>query len=105
MPEIVQSLLAGYGLIIILVAIVLEGFGIPAPGQSLLVAGALLSANGELDIHLLLITSWLAVLTGSMLGYMIGRLGGGKLLFRLPLNASRIERMEVFCPGLGVKAL
>jgi len=101
MPEIVQSLLVEYGLIIILVAIALEGFGIPAPGQSLLVAGALLSAHGDIDIRLLLATSWLAALTGSMLGYMIGRLGGRKLLLRLPLNASRIERMELFCQRYG----
>jgi len=101
MPEIVQSLLVEYGLIIILVAIVLEGFGIPAPGQSLLVAGALLSAHGDIDIRLLLVTSWLAALAGSMLGYMIGRLGGRKLLLRLPVNASRIERMELFCQSYG----
>ncbi len=48
MPEIVQTLLAEYGLIIILVVITLEGFGIPVPGQSLLVAGAILSARGIL---------------------------------------------------------
>lgn len=101
MPEIVQSLLAEYGLIIILTAIALEGFGIPVPGQSLLVAGALLAANGEFDIRLLLITSWFAALAGSMFGYMIGRLGGRKLLLRLPLNAYRIERMEIFCQRYG----
>jgi len=100
-PEIVQSLLAEYGLIIILVAIALEGVGIPVPGQSLLVAGALLSANGELDIRLLLVTSWIAALAGSMFGYMIGRIGGRKLLLRLPINTSRIERMEVFCQRYG----
>jgi len=56
-PEIVQSLLAEYGLVIILVAIALEGIGIPAPGQSLLVAGALLSAHGDFDIRLFLASS------------------------------------------------
>ncbi len=101
MPEIVQSLMTEYGLIIILAAIVLEGFGIPAPGQSLLVAGALLSASSEFDIRLFLVLSWFAALAGSMLGYMIGRLGGRKLLLRLPLNPSRIERMEGFCQRYG----
>jgi len=75
--------------------------GIPAPGQSLLIAGALLSASGKFDIRLLLVSSWFAALAGSMLGYMIGRIGGRKLLLRLPLNPSRIERMEGFCQRYG----
>ncbi len=101
MPEIVQSLLTEYGLIIILFAIALEGFGIPAPGQSLLVAGGLLSAAGEFDISLFLFLSWLATFAGSIIGYIAGRLGGRKLLLRLPLNPSRIERMEGFCKRYG----
>ncbi len=105
MPEIVQTLLTEYGLIIILAAITLEGFGIPAPGQSLLVAGALLSASGQFDIRLFLLLTWFAALAGSMIGYMIGRLGGRKLLFRLPLNPSRIERMEDFCQRYGAPLL
>jgi len=99
--DIVQTLLAEYGLIIILAAIALEGLGIPAPGQSLLVAGALLSAQGDFDIRLFLVLAWVAALAGSMLGYSIGRLGGRKLLLRLPLNPSRIERMEAFCQRYG----
>lgn len=102
MPEIVQTLLAEYGLIIILAAITLEGFGIPTPGQSLLVAGALLSASGEFDIRLFLLSASFAALAGSMLGYLIGRVGGRKLLLRLPLNPYRIERMEGFCQRYGV---
>jgi len=101
-PEFVQTLLAEYGLIIILAAITIEGFGIPAPGQSLLVAGAILSASGEFDIRLFLLLSWFAALAGSMLGYMAGRIGGRKLLLRLPLNRSRIERMEAFCQRYGM---
>lgn len=101
MPEIVQTLLAEYGLIIILAAIALEGVGIPTPSQSLLVAGALLSAHGEYDIRLFLVSCWAAALAGSVLGYMVGRLGGRKLLLRLPLDPSRIERMETFCQRYG----
>jgi len=100
-PEIVQSLLEEYGLIIILAAIVLDGLGIPAPGQSLLVAGAVLSARGDFDIRLFLMLSWIAALTGSMLGYTIGRVGGRKLLIRLPINPSRVRRMETFCQRYG----
>jgi len=109
--EIVQSLLAAannyepvlaeYGLLVILAAITIEGFGIPAPGQSLLIAGALLSTRGEFDIRLLLFSAWFAASAGSALGYIIGRLGGRKLLLRLPLSPSRLERMDSFCRRYG----
>jgi len=105
--EIVQSLLTAannyepvlveYGLLVIIASIAIEGFGIPAPGQSLLIAGALLSTRGEFDIRLLLVSAWFAATAGSMLGYIIGRLGGRKLLLRLPLSPSRLERMDTFC--------
>ncbi len=111
MSEIVQSLLSAidnyepmlveYGLIIIFVAITVEGFGIPAPGQSLLIAGALLSTRGQFDIRLLLLSAWVAALAGSTLGYIVGRVGGSKLLLRLPLSPSRLERMESFCQRYG----
>ena len=111
MSEIVQSLLtaasnyepviAQYGLLVILAAIAIEGFGIPAPGQSLLIAGALLGSRGDFDIRLLLISAWFAASAGSTLGYFIGRLGGRKLLLRLPLSVPRLERMDIFCQRHG----
>jgi len=97
-----EPLLIKYGLIIIFAAIMAEGFGIPTPGQSLLIVGALLSTRGEFDISLLLVSAWFAAVIGNMLGYLIGRVGGRKLLLRLPLNASRLERMDTFCQRHGV---
>ncbi|GMR21178.1 MAG: DedA family protein [Gammaproteobacteria bacterium] len=96
-----EPVLAEYGLLIILASIAIEGFGIPAPGQSLLIAGALLSTRGEFDIRLLLLSAWFAASAGSALGYIIGRLGGRKLLLRLPLSPSRLERMDAFCQRHG----
>ena len=110
-PEIIQSLMTAannyepilveYGLLLIFAVITIEGFGIPAPGQSLLIAGALLSSRGQFDISLLLASSWFAAITGSTLGYVIGRAGGRKLLLRLPLSPSRLERMETLCQRYG----
>lgn len=112
MSEFIQSLLTAannyepvlvqYGLAIILTAIVIEGVGIPVPGQSLLIAGALLSTRGDFNISLLLLLASLAAIAGSALGYAIGRAGGRKLLLRLPLRPSRLEHMENFCQRYGV---
>ncbi len=97
-----EPLLVKYGLIIIFAAIMAEGFGIPTPGQSLLIAGALLSTRGEFDISLLLVSAWFAAVIGNMLGYLIGRAGGRRLLLRLPLNTARLERMNAFCQRHGI---
>jgi len=96
-----EPVLAEYGLVIILAAIAIEGFGIPVPGQSLFIAGALLSTRGEFDIRVLLVSAWFAAVAGSTLGYIVGRVGGRKLLLRLPFSSSRLERMEAFCQRYG----
>ncbi len=97
-----EPMLVKYGMVIIFAAILAEGFGIPTPGQSLLIVGALLSTRGEFDIRLLLMSAWFAAVIGNTLGYFIGRIGGRKLLLRLPLNPSRLERMDIFCQRHGM---
>jgi len=97
-----EPVLAEYGLLVIFAVIAIDSLGIPSPGQSLLIAGALLSTRGQFDIRLLLISAWIATVAGSALGYTIGRAGGRKLLLRLPISPSRLERMETFCQRYGV---
>ncbi len=96
-----EPVLLEYGLPVILVAIAIEGVGIPVPGQSLLITGALLSTRGEFDIRLLLLSAWFAALAGTTLGYIIGRIGGRKLLHRLPLRTARLKRMQALCQRYG----
>jgi membrane protein DedA with SNARE-associated domain len=115
MPEITQHflsdvsrfepLLLHYGLVIIMAGVAVEGFGIPAPGQTLLVAGAVLASRGKFDITLLLVSTWLATIIGNLIGYYLGRLGGRKLLARLPVDAVRFERMERLCERHGSKLI
>lgn len=115
MPEITQHflsevsrfepLLLHYGLVIIMAGVAVEGFGIPAPGQTLLVAGAILASRGKFDITLLLVSAWFATVTGNLIGYYLGRLGGRRLLARLPVDPVRFERMERLCERHGSKLI
>jgi membrane protein DedA with SNARE-associated domain len=98
-----EPLLLHYGVVIIMAAVAVEGFGIPAPGQTLLVVGAVLAARGKLDITLLLVSSWFATVIGNLIGYYLGRLGGRRLLGRLPVDPDRFERMERLCERHGNK--
>ena len=100
-----EPLLLHYGLVIIMAAVAVEGFGIPAPGQTLLVVGAVLAAGGKFDITLLLVSAWFATVIGNLIGYYLGRLGGRKLLGRLPVNPVRFERMERLCNRHGSKLI
>jgi len=100
-----EPLLLHYGLVIIMAGVAVEGFGIPAPGQTLLVAGAVLASRGKFDITLLLVSAWFATVTGNLIGYYLGRLGGRKLLARLPVDPVRFERMERLCERHGSKLI
>ena len=100
-----EPLLLHYGLVIIMAGVAVEGFGIPAPGQTLLVAGAVLASRGKFDITLLLVSTWFATIIGNLIGYYLGRLGGRKLLARLPVDAVRFERMERLCERHGSKLI
>ena len=71
-----------YGLIFALVAA--EYLGIPAPGETALIVGALLAAaTHRLDIGLVILTAAVAAFLGSNIGFAIGYFGGSRVLLRL----------------------
>jgi membrane protein DedA with SNARE-associated domain len=100
-----EPLLLHYGVVVIMAAVAVEGFGIPAPGQTLLVVGAVLAARGKFDITELLAGAWFATVIGNLVGYYLGRLGGRRLLERLPVNQAHFERMERLCKRHGGKLI
>lgn len=93
--EKVQPWLERYGYGAVFGAVGVEGFGLPAPGQTLLIASAVTAATEEtFNIRLLLLTAFLAAVLGSSIGYVIGHRGGRALLQRLRVNEQRLELME-----------
>ncbi|HOW77106.1 MAG TPA: DedA family protein [Candidatus Competibacteraceae bacterium] len=91
----VEPWLDRYGYGAVFAAVGVEGFGIPAPGQTLLIAGAVTAAT-QTDFHigLLLLTAFLAAILGSSLGYLIGRRGGRVLLHRFQVDERHWQRVE-----------
>lgn len=96
-----EPVLQKYGVVIIITAVGVEGFGIPSPGQALLITAAILSARENTGIYTIILAAWFAAVGGSTIGYVIGRVGGRKLLQRLPVSAKRLERMETICHRYG----
>src|ERR1051325_9442881 len=64
-----EPLLQRYGYAAGAVAVLAEGVGIPTPGQTLLMAGALEAARGQLNIAWLLFLVTAATIVGNSVGY------------------------------------
>lgn len=89
-----KPLLQRYGYSAVAVAVLGEGVGIPTPGQTLLLAGALEAARGQLNIAWILFLAIAAAIIGNSMGYAIGRWGGRAVLKKLKVNAARQQRFE-----------
>ena len=96
-----QPLVQRYGYAGVAGAVSVEGFGVPAPGQTLLMAGALEAAHGKLNLMLLLTLAVIAAVLGNSLGYVIGRHGGRPLLRRLHVNAAHEAKLTALFDRFG----
>lgn len=90
----VQPLLARYGYGAAFIAVMVEGIGIPTPGQTLLMASALEAAAGKMNIGLLLVLVFTAATLGNSIGYAIGRWGGRAVLARFKVNRERQQYFD-----------
>jgi membrane protein DedA with SNARE-associated domain len=97
----VMPLLEHYGYAGIFVAVLVEGFGIPSPGQTLLILGALLAAQAKLNIVTVVAVAWCATVIGNVIGYAIGRRAGRRLLLAIGVGSQRIARVEDFVRRYG----
>lgn len=59
-----------------------ESTGVPLPGETALIAAALLSRDGELQIELVVGVAAAAAIVGDNLGYLLGRRFGRRLMTR-----------------------
>jgi membrane-associated protein len=59
-----------------------ESMGIPSPGETAIVTGAVLASQGDLSIELVILIAIAGAIIGDNIGFLIGRHGGRKLLER-----------------------
>jgi len=94
----VEDYIRDYGYLAVAGGMVLENFGLPVPGEMLLIGGAIAAAHGSLDITLLLVLTWVAAVIGQMIGWSIGYWGGHRLAMRyggrVGITAERLVRIE-----------
>jgi membrane protein DedA with SNARE-associated domain len=90
----VRSLLRRYGYWAVGAATLVEGMGIPMPGQTLLIVGAVEAAEGRMNIAWLLLLVTAAATLGNSLGYAIGYWGGRFALKKLKVNPQRQQYLH-----------
>ncbi len=83
-----------YGYPALFAAVLVEGMGIPAPGQTLLVAASLEASRGNLSLGWVIAWAFVAAALGNSLGYLIGLRGGRPLLIRFGVNEERLQKTE-----------
>jgi len=71
-----------WALVLMFVLLTLESFGLPLPGETALIACAVLASQGKLPIAAVVVLGVLAAIVGDNLGYWAARRGGRPLLER-----------------------
>jgi membrane protein DedA with SNARE-associated domain len=104
-----DSPLAHYGLWAVALFVFLEDFGIPVPGETVLIAGAVFAGSGRLNIIAVGVVGFVAAVAGDNVGYAIGRFGGRALVERwgryVFLTKERLDKAESFFERHGGKII
>jgi membrane protein DedA with SNARE-associated domain len=94
------SPLQHFGLWAILLLVLLEDFGVPVPGETVLIAGAVYAGSGRLNVVTVGVVAFVAAIMGDNIGYAIGRSGGRALVLRwgryVFITEERLDRAEGF---------
>jgi membrane protein DedA with SNARE-associated domain len=98
-----------WALLVMFVLLALESFGLPIPGETALIACAVLASHGTLSIVAVIAVAIAAAIIGDNLGYWVARRGGRTLLYRYRLTRRYAEqylpRGERFFAKHGSKAV
>jgi membrane protein DedA with SNARE-associated domain/membrane-associated phospholipid phosphatase len=109
MLQLLQHLLTTYGYLAVALGVLLESMGVPLPGETLLLLGAVYAGTGKLSVWGIIVAAAVGAIVGDSIGYQIGKHGGRALLERygkaLHINAQHLERAEAFFSRYGDKTV
>lgn len=103
----VQPLLEDYGYLAVGGFVLLEDFGVPVPGETILIAAAVFAGTSNLNIALVVGAAVLGAVIGDNIGFALGHFGGRPLAERFGsyvfLTPQRLERAQVYFNSHGGK--
>ena len=98
-----------YGLVLVFGFVAIESAGVPIPGETTLVAAAVLASQGHYSIVSVIAVAAAGAIVGDNIGYWLGREGGRALLERVPVVRDHVGRFlpaaERFFERHGPKAI
>src|SRR5215469_8157786 len=107
--NVVAPYLEHYSYWAILLLVMLEDFGIPVPGETILIAAAIFAGAGRLNIVLVGVVGFIAAILGDNIGFAIGHFGGRALALRwgkyVFLTEERLAKAEYFFDRHGGKII
>ena len=105
----VQPLLEHYGYLGVGGMLFLEDFGVPVPGEIMLIAAAVFAGAGQMNIAVVFLVAVLAAVIGDNIGFIVGHFGGRPLAERFGryvfLTPERLDRAEKFFNAHGGKVV
>ncbi|MEU9342915.1 DedA family protein [Streptomyces sp. NPDC048278] len=100
-------LLTHYGYWAVGAVVLVEDFGVPAPGETILIAAGVYAGAGQLNVVAVAVIAFAAAVVGDNIGYLIGHTGGrafvhrwGRYVFVTP---ERFRKAEEFFARHGGK--
>lgn len=101
--------LNSYGYLAVGGFLFLEDFGVPVPGETILIAAAVYAGAGQLNIFLVALIAVFAAILGDNVGFGIGHFGGRPLALRggkyVGLNDERLGKAESWFDRHGGKVV
>jgi membrane protein DedA with SNARE-associated domain len=83
--------------------------GLIAPGETAIVLGGVVAAEGGVELELIILVAWLAAALGDLASFLLGQRLGRRFVVargpRLGITAERLERVEGFFARHGAKAI
>lgn len=108
LPGVLHSLeptLNHYGYAAVFGFVLLEDFGVPVPGETVLILGAVYASTGRLNLLLVGLLAFLGAVLGDNIGFAIGHFGGRPLVERygryVLLTPKRVDRATTFFERYG----
>ena len=103
------SLIERYGYLFVFLGVVLEGVGLPLPGETVLIAAGALAHQGSLTLWETLVMGSFGAVVGGQAGYCVGRFAGRPFVLRWGryafITPERLSRAETFFEQHGGKAV
>ncbi len=110
LPGFLESLaptLDRHGYLAVALFVMLEDFGIPVPGETILIAASIYAGAGRLNIVVVGLVAVAAAIVGDNIGYAIGRFGGRPLVERFGryvfITPARLDKATKFFERQGPK--